>query len=67
MIVFDNKNRRYTVTFNGTIDDYVGRIRAIMRLLAIIEDHQVSSDTIYHAATLVEQMLPTPQQIDNQN
>lgn len=62
MVHFNPAKRQFTVTFSGTAEDYLDKLRAVMRLLAISNPELLDHDTKYHAATLIDEMLPQPEQ-----
>lgn len=62
MVKFDKQNHTYSINFNGDISQYFGKLRALARLLATIDEQSLDKETIYFVSTLLEEMLPSPEQ-----
>lgn len=62
MVKFDDENRTYSIIVNGDESQYFGVLRALARLLASIDEQALEKDTIYFVSSLLEEMLPSPEQ-----
>jgi hypothetical protein len=63
MIQFYPDRRQFTITFNGDQEDYFCMLRCISRLMATTDEQLIDKETIYYAASLLENMMPDPSQV----
>ena len=62
MVTIDKQNQACRFTLSGDEHQYFGTLRALARLIACQDKQTLEKETIYYAATLIEEMLPDPEQ-----
>ncbi|MEN6422289.1 MAG: hypothetical protein ABFD76_10115 [Smithella sp.] len=58
MVQFNKTSRQFTITFSGDEEDYFSMLRCISRLMATTDEQLIDKETIYYAASLLENMMP---------
>lgn len=61
MIKFDAEANTFSITVRGGTEEYIEMMHALTRLLANTDE--TDKETIQYVSILLEEMLPTPEQI----
>lgn len=65
MVTFDKRKHAFTVLVTGDKDHYVGSMKALARAMACMDEQAIDKETIHYIGTLLEEMLPSSEQIND--
>lgn len=59
-----NKVSRWHIEMDGGVEEYIATYHAILRLLSLVGDNlDITPTELYYISSLLEDMLPQPEQI----
>ena len=62
MVTFDKLTHTYAIVLPGNEHDYFQFLRALAHMVASVDEKEMDKETLYFVLTLLEEMLPTPEQ-----
>lgn len=65
MVSFDKGKHAFKITVTGDKDNYCSSLKALARAIATMDEQVIDKQTIYHLGTLLEEMLPGAEQIND--